>query len=157
MALYGSPVNLTQNVYFYTNPNEMPVKRSAVFSFEIKVTPDTIDNLNHVNNMVYLKWVNQAATKHWAFLSDNKFESTYSWVAVRHEIDYLKPAFLNDIVTIKTWVGETHGVKSIRYVEIYANDSLLVKTKTIWCLLDAKTMRPRRIKEDILSVLKPGN
>jgi len=88
------------------------------------------------------------------FLSDNKFDKQYSWVALRHEIDYLKPAFLNDILTVKTWVGETGGVKSIRYVEIYNKDILLSKGKTVWVLLDAKSMRPKRIKDDILSVLK---
>jgi len=126
----------------------------VIYSFNITVVASDIDILNHVNNNVYLKWINIASTKHWSYLSDNKFDKQYSWVALRHEIDYLKPAFLNDVVTVKTWVGETAGVKSIRYVEIYNKETLLAKGKTVWCLLDAKTMRPKRIKDDILSILK---
>jgi len=130
-------------------------KNKNIFNFKIIVTKAMIDNLNHVNNMVYLRWANLAATKHWNTLSSNKIDNQYVWVALRHEIDYLKPAFLNDTITIKTWVGETQGVKSIRYVEMYNKTILLAKTKTVWVMLDAKTMRPKRIKEDILNILKP--
>jgi len=132
----------------------MHSKKSATFTFELSVVSEDIDTLNHVNNVVYLKWINLAATKHWAQLSKNRFTEIYSWVALRHEIDYLKPAFLGDFIKVETWIGESAGVKSIRYVEIYANNKLLAKAKTTWVLLDAKTMRPRRIQEDILSVLE---
>lgn len=132
----------------------MILNTDKIFTIELKVVKDDIDELNHVNNVVYLKWINMAATKHWKLLSDNKFDDQYCWIALRHEIDYLKPAFLNDIITIKTWVGATEGVKSIRYVEIYANGLLLTKAQTTWVLLDAKTMRPKRIQQNILSVLK---
>jgi len=131
-------------------------KNKNIFNFKIIVTKAMIDNLNHVNNMVYLRWANLAATKHWNTLSSNKIDNQYVWVALRHEIDYLKPAFLNDTITIKTWVGETQGVKSTRYVEIYSNTKLLAKTKTVWVMLDAKTMRPKRINADVLATLKPN-
>ena len=125
-----------------------------VFSFQITVKSDDIDALNHVNNNVYLRWANLAATKHWEKLSDVSINRQYVWVALRHEIDYLKPAFLKDVITVKTWVGETFGVKSTRYVEMYNKEQLLAKTKTIWVMLDAQTKRPKRIQEDVLNVLK---
>lgn len=129
-------------------------KKRNIFNFSIVVSKADIDELNHVNNNVYLKWINQAATKHWAKLSDSKFDKEFSWVALRHEIDYIKPAFLNDVITVKTWVGDTGGVKSTRYVEIYKDKLLITKGKTVWVMLDAKTMRPKRIGKDVLSVLK---
>ena len=127
---------------------------NKVFSFQITVIPEDIDALNHVNNNVYLRWANLAATKHWEKLSDASINKQYVWVALRHEIDYLKPAYLKDVITVKTWVGETFGVKSVRYVEMYNKDQLLAKTKTIWVMLDAQTKRPKRIQEDVLNVLK---
>lgn len=133
----------------------MILNTNKIYTIELKVVKDDIDELNHVNNVVYLKWINMAATKHWKQLSDNKLNEQYCWVALRHEIDYLKPAFLNDVITVKTWVGATKGVKSIRYVEVYADDLLLTKAQTTWVLLDAKTMRPKRIQADILKILEP--
>ncbi|MFK5889934.1 MAG: thioesterase family protein [Flavobacteriaceae bacterium] len=135
--------------------SDKEIRNTATYSFEITVEAADIDELNHVNNNVYLKWINRAATKHWQQLSNDKIDAQYVWVALRHEIDYLKPAFLNDVLTVKTWVGETGGVKSVRYVEIYNSETLLSKGKTVWVLVDAKTMRPKRIQDDILNILKP--
>ena len=57
---------------------------------------------------------------------------------IRHELDYSGQATLNDVIKIKTWVGETTGIKSIRHVAFYKGERLLVKAKTFWCLVDAK-------------------
>ena len=113
-----------------------------------------IDNLNHVNNVVYLQWINDVSIKHWSVLSNNVINSKYIWVAIRHEIDYLKPAFLNENITIKTWIATLKGVKSIRKVEIYRNEILLAKSQTTWCLLDAKTQKITRITKEIEDIFE---
>ena len=125
------------------------------FEIEIIVSEKDIDHLNHVNNVVYLQWVQDIATKHWNQLKDGHDTSNYVWVVIRHELDYSGQATLNDVIKIKTWVGETTGIKSIRHVAFYKGERLLVKAKTFWCLVDAKTLRPRRITGEILKVLIP--
>jgi len=124
------------------------------FNHSFSVIPEDIDTLNHVNNIVYLKWVNDVAEKHWSLLSNEEINNKYFWVTLRHEIDYLQSAFLGDQVTVYTWVGEIAGVKSIRYVHIYKDETLLVKTKSTWCLIDSKSQKPARIQQDILNILK---
>ena len=125
------------------------------FEIEMIVSEKDIDHLNHVNNVVYLQWVQDIATKHWNQLKDGRDTSNYVWVVIRHELDYSGQATLNDVIKIKTWVGETTGIKSIRHVAFYKGERLLVKAKTFWCLVDAKTLRPRRITGEILKVLIP--
>ena len=125
------------------------------FEIEMIVSEKDIDHLNHVNNVVYLQWVQDIATKHWNQLKDGHDTSNYVWVVIRHELDYSSQATLNDVIKIKTWIGETTGVKSIRHVAFYKGERLLVKAKTFWCLVDAKTLRPRRITGEILKVLIP--
>lgn len=120
-----------------------------------RVEAKHLDALNHVNNVVYLKWVNDISEKHWELLSNDYLNSKYFWVCLRHEIDYLNQAVLGDEIRVFTWVGESEGVKSIRNVNIYKGDTMLTKIKSTWCLIDAKTLRPTRIKDDILEVLKP--
>lgn len=124
-------------------------------AFEIQktVTRQDIDELNHVNNVVYLQWVQDIANAHWNQLKEGHDTSEYVWVVLRHELDYSGQAGLGDVITVKTWVGETAGIKSVRHVEFYKDNSLLVKAKTFWCLVDAKTLRPKRITGDILHVL----
>jgi acyl-CoA thioester hydrolase len=79
----------------------------------------------------------------------------YLWVVLRHEIDFHKPALPGDTVTGYTWVGDHQGAKFMRYVSIYkaGTEQLLAAAKTTWCLLDAQTMRPRRIEQELLDLL----
>ncbi len=123
------------------------------FSFSLTVQVEDIDVLNHVNNLVYLKWVNEASERHWKVLSNDQINTKYFWFCIRHEIDYKGEAFLGDKITVRTWVGESKGVKSIRHVAIYKDDNLLAKSASTWCLIDAKTQKPTRIREDILELL----
>ena len=131
-----------------------PVKTSdhPVFECEIEVMPEDIDELGHVNNVVYLRWVQQVAAAHWKSKALSAVTDKYLWVVLRHEIDYLKPALLHDKIRAQTWVSSMEGVKSIRYVKFMANGNDLTQAKTLWCLLDAASMKPKRIGDDIKNI-----
>jgi len=133
-----------------------PVPANTVSYQDIfKVEKNAIDGLNHVNNVVYLQWVNDISEKHWNLLAGKEIKEKYLWVVLRHELDYLNQAFLGDEITVLTWVGESSGVKSIRHVHVYKGETILLKARSTWCLLEFKTLRPTRIKEDILLLLRP--
>ncbi len=123
-----------------------------VYKEKVKVKKEDIDELNHVNNIVYLQWINNISANHWKSLSNKQIDAKYIWVAARHEIDYVKPAFLNEGITIKTYIDTIEGVKSKRKVEIYRDNILLAKSLTIWVLLDAKTQKVTRIPKEILNL-----
>lgn len=127
---------------------------AIAYSFSFNVTEADIDDLNHVNNVVYLQWVLKAAEKHWEELSSEQINEKYVWVVLRHEIDYVASGMFGDEITVNTWIGDTKGVRSDRFVEIKKGDKLLAKAKTIWCLLDKKTMKAARIPSEILEVLE---
>ena len=133
--------------------NELPENKTA-YSFSFRVRQEHLDQLNHVNNIVYLQWVQEASEQHWNKLADEKIRTETIWMALRHEIDYLKQAFLDDEITIYTWVDDAFGVKSTRIVHIYHKATLLVKCRTTWLLLDAKTLRPKRINKEILALFE---
>ena len=124
------------------------------FNFTLTVNNDDIDNLNHVNNIRYIEWVLMAAQKHWNVITNSNLKDEVVWVVLRHEIDYLASAKLHDKIIINTWIGDSYGVKSERFVEIYNENKMLVKAKTIWCMLDEKTMKPIRIPIEILKILE---
>ena len=123
-------------------------------SYTIKVSEKEIDELNHVNNMHYLKYMESAAKIHWNKLSTQALRKKFVWVVLRHEIDDLFSAKLNDELIVTTWIGDSYGVKSERYVEIKKEGRTVLKSKTIWCLLVKKTMRPVRIPPEILKLLE---
>ena len=128
------------------------MKNSEVFTREIIVKKEDIDDLGHVNNTVYLQWVQQIATEHWRSRTTEALQKTLIWVVLSHYIAYKNPAFLNDRLTIKTYVGDTSGVRSYRFVEIFREGVLLASAKTEWCLLDARTMRPKRIAPELMEL-----
>ena len=129
--------------------------KPAKFSHSIRVLQEDIDILGHVNNVVYLRWVQEVAAAHWNHAATENLKKLYLWVVLRHEIDYLRPAFLTDQIQGFTWVGAYQGAKFDRFVTLYraGSDQLLASAKTTWCLLDATTLRPKRIDQDILAIL----
>ena len=122
------------------------------YAFEVKERH--LDALQHVNNVVYLEWINEISEKHWNILADEKIRARFFWVVLRHEIDYAQQALLGDLVTIRSWVGESRGAKSVRYVQILKGDQLLAQSKSTWCLIGASDLKPCRIPEEIHRLLE---
>lgn len=117
--------------------------------FEVQ-QPD-LDELNHVNNIKYVEWVQEMSKKHWLKVVDETIRNEIVWVVKNHSITYVKSALLGDTIKATTHIRETKGPLSIRVVELTNNKTgeLLVKAITEWCLLDAKTFRPKRVPEVI--------
>ena len=132
----------------------MPEDSAKEFNLIIHVQPEDIDELDHVNNVVYLRWVQDVAAAHWDKVATDEMKKKYSWVVLRHEIDYRNPAVLQDELVVQTCVSSCEGVRSVRQVKFFQSTTgkLVAETKTTWCLLDAQTMRPRRIEQDIISI-----
>jgi acyl-CoA thioester hydrolase len=124
---------------------------SARFEMVIPVLPGDIDEQNHVNNTVYLRWVQDIATAHWRAVASPKAQESIGWVVLRHEIDYKGPATLGDEVVLSTWVGQATRLTFERYTEIRRNSDgqLLSQARTLWCPIDAQTGRPVRVSADV--------
>jgi len=120
------------------------------FSHSFRVSAEDIDEQGHVNNVAYLKWIQDVAVAHWLHSASEEQVAKYSWVTVRHEIDYKKQAFESEEITATTWVGEWSKVTCERFTEISRNGELLVKGRTVWCMIDRETARPSRIASDLI-------
>ncbi|MDA0793218.1 MAG: thioesterase family protein [Bacteroidetes bacterium] len=127
-----------------------------VFTLTTKVLAEHIDNLGHVNNVQYLQWVQDAAFAHWEALIQNQKETLGIWVVRSHSITYKNPAFINDEITLKTYVKQSKGVLSERIVEIYkdTNSCLLARCSTQWCYLNATTHKMEKIPQSILDIFE---
>jgi acyl-CoA thioester hydrolase len=123
------------------------------FSIEIIAKTADIDELNHVNNVVFVRWVQEVASAHWQSMASVDLRDTLSWMLLRHEIDYLGQAFLGDRITGTTWVGEAKGATFERFVDLAKDGKIITKSRTVWALLDAKTLKPRRIDQAMIELL----
>ena len=128
-------------------------REAIVFELPLQVYAADIDGMGHVNNIVYLRWVQEAATAHWNAATDAQQKAEYAWVVMRHEIDYKRPALLGDVLIARTHVGEVSGAKFDRYVEIWRDSDrqMLARARSVWVALDVRTGRPRRVEAALLS------
>ena len=125
--------------------------RSAVFEMTVSVTPGDIDEQNHVNNTVYLRWVQEVATAHWQAIASDEAQKSIGWVVLRHEIDYKAPACIGDTIVLRTWVGKATRLTFERFTEILrsSDGQLLSKARTLWCPINAQSGRPVRVPGDV--------
>lgn len=121
--------------------------------FEMRFTPAAgdIDELGHVNNAVYVRWLQDIATAHWMACGDPADVAAYLWVAIRHEIDYVRAILPDESVLGRTWVGETpKGARFDRFVEFIDDQGRLrAKAKTTWAIIDRASGRPLRVPKEL--------
>jgi acyl-CoA thioester hydrolase len=117
------------------------------FEIRVRVRPEEIDELGHVNNVHYLRWVQDAAVAHWRALAPKEDQERFLWVVLRHEIDYRHAAKPGDELVVRTWVGGSTRISFERLTEIRraADGQVLAKARTLWCPIDARTRRPVQV------------
>ena len=115
------------------------------FAHPITVTPEDIDFMGHVNNARYLNWVQDTVLAHWRKLAPADEVASKAWVALKHEITYRKPAFLDDEVIATTVLEKIKGARSFYNTIIRRGEDVLAEVKSMWCCLDSETHRPARI------------
>src|SRR5690349_5129819 len=120
-----------------------PIRFERVFH----VTDGAIDALGHVNNVVYLRWVQDVAAAHWQSATTPPERAAVAWVVLRHEIDYKHPAKSGDAVIARTWVGPPVAARFERHTEIVraADGRVLAQARSLWCPVNPSTGRVQRI------------
>jgi acyl-CoA thioester hydrolase len=121
------------------------------FEIVVPVQPADIDRQDHVNNTVYLRWVQDVATAHWEALAPGEARETIGWVVLRHEIDYKTPACFGDEVVLRTWVGQATRVTFERFTKMHrrSDGELLAKARTLWVPLNNATGKPMRVPSEV--------
>ncbi len=114
--------------------------------------PEHIDELGHVNNTVWVQWIQDMATAHWDAVARPQDREAFYWVVVRHEIDYRGNIALGESVTAETWIeGGAQGAKSLRRVEFTdASGKRLVSAATSWAMIDRASGRLARVRPEVL-------
>jgi acyl-CoA thioester hydrolase len=126
---------------------------SLTYEKKLMVTEQHIDRNNHVNNVQYVHWVEEIAVEHWDLVKNRTDYPDDIWMLVDHHIQYKKQVYLGDTVTVRTYPEAPEGIRQPRKVEFYCNDELVVKSSTLWILVDKETQKIKRLESDWLEKL----
>ena len=116
----------------------------------IPVDPADIDFMGHVNNARYLNWVQEAVLDHWRSFAPPHAVAAHLWVALKHEITYRKPTFLEDEVIATVLLEKVQGARAFYQTIIKRGEDVLAEVKSSWCCLDAETLKPARLARDVI-------
>lgn len=116
----------------------------------LAIEPGDIDFMGHVNNSVYLEWVQEAVIAYWRRTAPADAVAGHLWVALKHEITYRRPAFLDDHVVAQVVAEGMQGARAFFSTLIKRGEEVLAEVKSSWCCLDAVTQRPARLARDVV-------
>ena len=121
------------------------------YTASITATPDDIDELGHVNNAVWVRWIQDVAVAHWMAIASAEHNAAYVWVITRHEIDYRGNVLAGETVTAETWVEDPpKGARFDRMMRFTGQDGRVkVEARTTWAVLDRVSGRLVRVPKDV--------
>jgi acyl-CoA thioester hydrolase len=132
--------------------------RLTGYTLTFTALPEHIDRMGHVNNAVWVQWMEALATAHWEAVAPVEHQAAYAWLVVRHEIDYRGNIREGESAQATTWVAAPpEGAKFERRYE-FRNEAgkLLVAARTQWAMLDIATGRIMRVPVDVATPFLPG-
>ena len=116
----------------------------SIFTYTIIVPQSVIDGYGHVNNVVYLQWMQDAAIRHPESIVEYRLPENRGWFARESRIEYLAPAFVGDEIEVRTWIAEYKRVRAIRKYEFFrkADGKVITKGETLFVFVELTTGRP---------------
>ena len=121
----------------------------------LAIEPGDIDFMGHVNNAVYLEWVQEAVIAYWRRVAPAEAVAQHLWVALKHEITYRRPAFLDDAIVASVVAEGMQGARAFFRTLITRVEEVLAEVKSSWCCLVAATRRPARLARDVVRRFLP--
>lgn len=128
------------------------------FTLIFTAEPQHIDVMGHVNNAVWVQWMEAIATAHWETDAAPEHVAAYAWVVTRHEIDYRGNIAVGESVTAETTIPEgPNGARFDRVVE-FRNlaGKAIVSARSTWAMIDLATGRIMRVPAEVAAPFLPG-
>lgn len=124
----------------------MPCDRPD-YSVSIAVLARDIDHMGHVNNAVYIQWVQMATQSFWESRASQHMVEETLWVALRHEIDYQRATLLGDRLNVGLRLISTTSARAQFECLILRETQQVARLVSVWCCVDAASRRPKRITD----------
>ena len=128
---------------------------ASPYTYDVSIDRADIDFMGHVNNSVYLRWVQEAVLGYWRKVAPDEAVASHLWVALKHEITYRRPTLLEDNVVADVLAESVQGTRAFFTTIIRRGEEVVAEVKSCWCCLDAVTHRPARLARDVVERFLP--
>ena len=135
----------------------MTLMSATPMHYPLSIDRSDIDHMGHVNNAVYLSWVQEAVVKHWERFAPVDAQARYLWIALKHEIVYRDAAFLEDSLIASMILQRVKGVRAFYRTVIRRGEDVLAEVESVWCSVDAASHRPVRVAKDVVARFLGGD
>lgn len=160
MSVHGASPSPSESEFAeYCSPTELHDERRGsdinTFEYNIAVLRAAVDGNGHVNNIEYIRWMQDAAKAHSDVVGCTAatVDLGATWVVRSHHIEYLRPSFEGEKLKVRTWISDAHRVRSKRLYEILSKEGeIRAKAWTDWVFVDVQSGRPKPIPEEIISL-----
>ena len=129
-----------------------------IYSYEFTVPEDAVDENGHVNNVMYVQWMQDAAVRHYEAMGGRQvtIDIGATWVVRLHKVEYLRPAFAGERIKVETWVVNMRRVRSLRRYRFLraADGQVLVRGETDWVFVDANSGAPRAVPTEVTELFR---
>jgi len=130
--------------------------KEPIFPYEFTIAEEAVDENGHVNNVMYVQWMQDAAVRHYEAMGGRQItiDIGATWVVRSHTVEYLRPAFAGERIKVLTWVANMRRVRSLRryrFIRV-VDEQLLVRGETDWVFVDARDGSPRAIPPEVSSL-----
>ena len=136
--------------------NSPKLWKEPIHSYEFTIPDDAVDENGHVNNVMYVQWMQDAAVRHYEAMGGRQLtlDIGATWVVRSHMIEYLSPAFAGERIKVQTWVVNMRRVRSLRRYRFNRaiDGQLLVRGETDWVFVDAQTGYPRAVPPEVVGL-----
>jgi acyl-CoA thioester hydrolase len=124
-----------------------------VYTYEFTVSEQAVDENGHVNNVMYVQWMQDAAVRHYEAMGGRQItiDIGATWVVRSHKVEYLRPAFAGERLKVETWVANMRRVRSLRRYRFLraADEQVLVRGETDWVFVDVNSGAPRAVPAEV--------
>lgn len=125
-----------------------------IFRYPFVFSPEAEDENRHVNNIEYVRRMQEAAIAHTrqnGWTPEELQARGWTWIVRAHFIEYLQPARAGENIAVDTWVAGFQKIRSLRKYRFMrlADGQVLATARTDWVFLDFRTGRPRAIPPEV--------
>jgi acyl-CoA thioester hydrolase len=120
----------------------------------IKLVAQDLDSIGYIDTAAYLRWVQAVVIMHWERFAPEDAQTSTLWIAMRHIVTHRAPGRISDVITARTWIKRSRGVRAVFITIFMRDEQQLAEIESTWVCLDSVTKLPKALDPDVVCLFQ---